>query len=75
VIKQTNKQLLHSVSLESESTIVVNGKTYQYDYDYDCYYRVHNTSPETPRERWTKIAVALVVLILVIMFSHFVLHN
>ena len=57
------------------STIEVDGHTYQYDYDHDVYYRVHNQPPETPRQRWTKVAVALLLLALIIVFAHFFLHN
>jgi len=57
------------------STIEIDGLTYQYDYDHDVYYRVHNRPPETPRQRWTKVAVALLLLALIIVFSHFFLHN
>jgi hypothetical protein len=59
------------------STIEVEGRTYQYDYDYDydIYYRVHNQPPETPRERWTKVAVASLLLLLICLFAHFFLHN
>jgi hypothetical protein len=45
------------------STIEVEGRTYQYDYDSDIYYRVYDQTPETPRERWTKVAVATLMLI------------
>jgi len=57
------------------STIEVEGCTYQYDYDRDVYYRIHDQPPETPRERWTKVAVASLLLLIIIVFSYFFLHN
>lgn len=57
------------------STIEVNGRTYQYDYDHDIYYRTHNQTLETPRERWIKVAVASLLLLLIVLFAHFFLHN
>jgi hypothetical protein len=57
------------------STIEVDGRTYQYDYDYDIYYRTHNQTPETPRERWTKVAVACLFLLMIMAFAHFYLHT
>ena len=57
------------------STIEVEGRTYQYDYDSDLYYRIHDQTPETPRERWTKVAVASLLLLLICLFAHFFLHN
>jgi hypothetical protein len=58
-----------------KSTIQVNGRVYQYDYDHDIYYRTYNQTPETPRERWTKVAVASLLLLLICLFAHFFLHN
>jgi hypothetical protein len=57
------------------STIEVDGRTYQYDYDHDIYYRTHDQTPETPQERWTKVAIALLVLLVIMLFAHFFLHN
>jgi len=57
------------------STIEVKGRTYQYDYDHDVYYRVHDQTPETPRERWTKVAVASLLLLLICLFAHFYLRT
>jgi hypothetical protein len=56
-------------------TIEVDGCTYHYDYDYDIYYRVHTQTPETSRERWTKVVVASLLLLLICLFAHFFLHN
>lgn len=47
-------------------TIERNGKIYRYDPDYDCYYCSHAQTPETPRERWTKVAIATVLLIVLL---------
>ena len=58
-----------------EQTIEVNGRIYRYDPDHDLYYRSHHQEPETPRERWTKIALALLLLLIIMLFSHFFLHN
>jgi hypothetical protein len=58
-----------------KSTIEVNGRVYQYDYDYDIYYRTHQQKLETPRERWTKVAVASLLLLMILLFAHFFLHN
>jgi hypothetical protein len=60
---------------QANSTIQVNGRVYQYDYDHDIYYRTHNQTLETPRERWTKVAVASLFLLLICLFAHFFLHN
>lgn len=57
------------------STIEVEGRTYMYDYDYDIYYRVHDQTPETPKERAIKIALALLLLLGIVLFSHFFLHK
>ena len=46
-----------------EQIIKVNGRVYRYDPDHDLYYRSHHQEPETPRERWTKVAVATLMLI------------
>lgn len=56
-------------------TVEIDGRFYQYDYDHDIYYRVHDQAPETPRERWTKVAIALLILLAIILFAHFFLHN
>jgi hypothetical protein len=58
-----------------EQTIEVNGRVYCYDPDHDLYYRSHHQAPETEFERWTKVAVALLLLLIVMLFSHFFLHN
>jgi len=58
-----------------EQTIEVNGRIYRYDPDHDLYYRSHHQEPETPRERWTKVALALLLLLIIMLFSHFFLHN
>ena len=58
-----------------EQTIEVNGRIYRYDPDHDLYYRSHHQEPETPRERWTKIALALLLLLIIMLFCHFFLHN
>jgi hypothetical protein len=57
------------------STIEVDGRTYQYDYDHDIYYRTHNQTPETSRERWTKVTVACLLLLMIMAFAHFYLHT
>jgi hypothetical protein len=44
-------------------TIEIEGRVYRYDPDSDCYYRSHNRTPETERERWTKVAIAISLLI------------
>jgi|LauGreDrversion4_2_1035121.scaffolds.fasta_scaffold786298_1 hypothetical protein len=46
-----------------DQTIEVNGRVYRYDPDQDLYYRSFHQEPETPRERWTKIIVATLMLI------------
>jgi hypothetical protein len=56
-------------------TIEVNGRVYCYDPDQDLYYRSHYQTPETPRERWTKVAVASLLLLLICLFAYFFLHN
>jgi hypothetical protein len=48
---------------DPKHSIEVEGRTYQYDYESDIYYRTYNQEPETPRERWTKVAVATLMLI------------
>jgi hypothetical protein len=60
---------------DPKHSIEIDGRTYQYDYDHDIYYRVYNQGPETPRERWTKVAIALLVLLVIMLFAHFFLHN
>jgi hypothetical protein len=57
------------------STIEVDGRTYQYDYDHDIYYRTYNQEPETLRERWIKITIASLALLIIFVFAHFFLHN
>ena len=57
------KQETSTMNQARPSTIEVEGRTYQYDYESDVYYRVHDQTPETPRERWTKVAVATLMLI------------
>ena len=47
-------------------TIEINGKTYRYDPDHDCYYRSYPQTPETARERWTRIGVAVLLLIILV---------
>ena len=42
-----------------------NGRTYRYDPDYDCYYRMDRPAEETRKERWTKVAIASVLLIVI----------
>jgi hypothetical protein len=59
----------------NEQIIEVNGRVYRYDPDQDLYYRSHHQEPETPRERWTKVAMALLLLLIIMLFSHFFLHN
>jgi len=56
---------------EYQKTIEVDGKVYRYDPDYDCYYRSHHQAPETERERWTKIGIALFLLLLIMIFSEY----
>ena len=56
-------------------TIEIDGCFYQYDYESDIYYRVHNQKPETPRERWTKVTVASLLLLMIMAFAHFYLHT
>ena len=55
--------------------IEIDGCAYQYDYDHDIYYRVHDQTPETPRERQIKVTVALILLAAIMLFAHFFLHN
>ena len=45
-------------------TIEIGGRVYRYDPDSDCYYRSHHQPPETAKERWTKVAVATVFLVI-----------
>ena len=45
-----------------KETIEIEGRVYRYDPDFDCYYRSHNQPPETAQERWTKVAIAIVLL-------------
>jgi len=59
---------------DNQSTIEINGKTYQYDYDYDIYYRTHAQEPETPGERWIKVVVALTLLAGIMAFARAYLH-
>jgi hypothetical protein len=59
---------------DNQSTIEINGKTYQYDYDYDIYYRTYTQEPETPRERWIKVVVALTLLTGIMAFARAYLH-
>jgi hypothetical protein len=47
-------------------TIKRNGKIYRYDPDSDCYYCSHDQRPETAKERWTKVAVATVFLVILL---------
>lgn len=61
--------------MSQPSTIVVGGKTYQYDYEFDCYYRCHNQIPETQFQRWRNIVVSLIVLGLILLFAHLFLHT
>jgi hypothetical protein len=63
------------MSDQVKSTIQVNGRVYQYDYDHDIYYCVHHSEPETPRERWSKVAIGILILLLICLFAHFFLHN
>jgi hypothetical protein len=48
-----------------EKTIEVEGRVYRYDPDYDCYYRWHKQTPETERERWTKVICCTILLIVI----------
>jgi hypothetical protein len=61
--------------MSQPSTIVVNGKTYQYDYESDIYYCTHNQTPESNFQRWRNIVIALVLLGLIFLFAHFFLHT
>lgn len=49
-----------------KETIEIEGRVYRYDPDFDCYYRSHNQPPETAQERWTKVAIAIVLLIILV---------
>lgn len=60
---------------DPKHSIEVEGRTYQYDYESDIYYRTYNQEPETPRERWTKVAVASLLLLTIMAFAHFYLHT
>ena len=57
---------------QNNSRIEVNGCVYQYDYDHDIYYRIHNTTPETPQERWTKVAVGITLLIALLLGAPYI---
>jgi hypothetical protein len=61
--------------MSQPSTIVVNGKTYQYDYDFDCYYRCHDQTPESVRTRLIKITGAILLLFAIMLFAKFFLHQ
>jgi len=56
-------------------TIEVDGRTYQYDHDHDIYHRVYDQLPETPKERWIKVAAASLILLLICLFAHFYLRT
>jgi hypothetical protein len=47
-------------------TIEIEGRVYRYDPDSDCYYRSHDQPLETAQERWTKVAIATVLLIILV---------
>jgi len=48
-----------------DKTIEIDGRVYRYDPDYDCYYRSHHQTPETERERWTKVIGGTILLIII----------
>lgn len=50
-------------------TIEIEGRVYRYDPDFDCYYRSHDQPPETAQERWTKVAIATVLLIILVVVA------
>jgi hypothetical protein len=49
-----------------EKTIEVEGRVYRYDPEYDCYCRSQDQTPETARERWTKVTLATTLLIVLL---------
>jgi hypothetical protein len=50
-------------------TIEIEGRVYRYDPDFDCYYRSHDQPLETAQERWTKVAIATVLLIILVVVA------
>ena len=48
-----------------QTTIKINGRTYCYDPGDDCYYRWHEQTPETERERWTKVLGGIILLVII----------
>ena len=58
-----------------EQTIEVQGRTYRYDPDSDCYYRCDLQPPETNRERWTKVILATIFLVIISVSARYFLHG
>ena len=62
---------LHPISIKvmrkiDDSMIEIDGKVYVHDYDSDCYFRIHDPTTETFRERMIKIAVAIGLLVIIV---------
>ena len=55
----------------SETTIEINGRTYRHDPDSDCYYRWHEQTPETERERWTNIIGGIILLVIIFVVTQY----
>lgn len=50
------------------NVIEVEGRRYRYDPDYDAYYRIHDQTPETLKQRMVKIVVGVAVLVALLYF-------
>lgn len=49
-----------------DKTIDIDNKIYRYDPDHDCYYRYDPVPSETNKERWIKVTVGCVFLIILL---------
>jgi hypothetical protein len=63
----------HLVDELYKKTIEIDGRIYRYDPDSDCYYRSHHQTSETEQERWTKVAIAISLLIVLYFVTPYIL--